>query len=182
MKKKLLMIIATFGMVMAITVSLTTALLVAESNPVTNLFQPGKITVTLTETKGGSDKQFRVIPGINIEKDPLITVNTSIKAYVFVKVESTLPQDSLIYEVDSAWTKLPDVQDTVYYKVFDKSQTEQTQKFLKNDQVVVDKHISRTVLKDVHEAYLMFTPYAIQYDLGDEKTIQQAYQYALNGE
>ena len=65
----------------------TVAWLVAKTEPVVNTFTYGNINIALTEEAGGTEKQFKIIPGTNIVKDPKVTVTAgSEDCWLFVKV------------------------------------------------------------------------------------------------
>ena len=65
----------------------TVAWLTAKTDPVVNTFTYGDINIELTETKP-ENKQAKIIPGVNIEKDPKVTVKANSEAcWLFVKVE-----------------------------------------------------------------------------------------------
>ena len=101
----------------------TLAWLTDESDEVKNEFTPSDINITLEETT----KDFKMIPGWTIAKDPIVTVKAgSEDCYVFLKVEKsggdvtvdgeTYSFDNFIaYNIDlTNWTKLDGV-DGVYY-------------------------------------------------------------------
>ena len=60
------------------------------TDPVVNTFTYGDINITLTETKP-ANQQAKIIPGVDIEKDPKVTVKAGSEAcWLFVKVENGL--------------------------------------------------------------------------------------------
>lgn len=62
----------------------TIAWLTATTEPVVNTFTYGKIKIELTETTG---TEYKIIPGVNISKDPKVTVKADSEAcWLFVKV------------------------------------------------------------------------------------------------
>ena len=89
----------------------TLASLQSSTGDVVNEFNANQVTVELTETTGGN---YEIIPGTSQTKDPTVTVDNSIDAYVFVRVNDTT--DGLVtYEIESGWTLL-DGYTNVYYR------------------------------------------------------------------
>ncbi len=90
----------------------TMAWLTADSETVTNTFTESDINIALTETT----KDFKMVPGCTIEKDPTITVEAdSVDCWVFVEViESENLKNYISYDIDpNNWTELDGV-DNVY--------------------------------------------------------------------
>lgn len=119
------------GMLLCIgTVGTTYALLIDSTGPVKNTFTVGNVQIELYEHKYIAESntldsaetclgnQYSIIPGLELPKDPVVTVKAgSEDCWVFVKVE-TGPTDAtnyLTYAVDPAWTALDGVTG-VYYK------------------------------------------------------------------
>ena len=83
----------------------TVAWLVATSDTVTNTFTYGNIDIALTETTG---KDYKIIPGKDIPKDPKVTVKGGSEAcWLFVKVEEsgTFVADKVTYAIDKITVK-----------------------------------------------------------------------------
>ena len=83
-KKKML----TTGLAVALAVLLligggTFAYLQSNSNDVKNSFKANKVMVDLKETTG---QDYDMIPGTSQEKDPTVTVDATVDAYVYVEV------------------------------------------------------------------------------------------------
>ena len=55
----------------------TVAWLTAQTGPVVNTFTYGNINITLSETTG---EDYKIIPGVDIEKDPTVTVKKDSEA------------------------------------------------------------------------------------------------------
>nr|MDY5756504.1 hypothetical protein [Eubacteriales bacterium] len=88
MKKKGLALVLALTLLVVGVVAGTLAWLTAKSDVVTNTFTTSDINITLEETEGGTNKEFKMIPGWTIEKDPKVTVVAgSEDCYLFVKVE-----------------------------------------------------------------------------------------------
>ena len=111
-KKKLL----TTGLAVALAALLligggTFAYLQAQTDDTVNTFSTNEVKVDLTETTG---ENYNIIPGTTQKKDPKVTVDNSVDAYVYVKV--TDKTDGLVtYEIAEGWTKLEGYDD-VYYR------------------------------------------------------------------
>lgn len=83
----------------------TIAWLTDKTEPVANTFTTSEVGLKLTETT----KEFKMIPGWTIDKDPVVTVEAgSEDCWVFLKVEETSNLDEYIcYEIDTNnWTRL----------------------------------------------------------------------------
>lgn len=92
----------------------------ATETDVVNTFEPNYVDVDLNETTG---EDYNIIPGTSEEKDPTVTVKTTVDTYVFVTVKDTT--DGLVtWEVAEGWTKLDVTTEdntTVYYRLIDES-------------------------------------------------------------
>lgn len=129
MKKSLKIALTAFCATALVAVSVlgTLAYLTSTSGPVINTFVEGKLldgdfllqehvaeqqpdgSYNLTETLTQANK-YTVIPGVELPKDPSVTVELAekVKAYLFVEVINNLPE-GLIWEINSAnWTPLLD--------------------------------------------------------------------------
>lgn len=85
----------------------TLAWLTAETDAVTNKFTKSDINVVLSETKGGSDRKFQMIPGWTIDKDPMVTVTKgSEDCYVFLEVDESNIENYIFYAIDKSWTEM----------------------------------------------------------------------------
>lgn len=157
----------------------TLAYLMTSTTPVVNTFTVGNIgTLTLSET--GMDatnrtKDYMVIPGVDITKDPKVTfTGNNVAAYVFVKVDAaegwtttdnhtyTCIDKKVSWTVDNSWT-LVDGTTNVYWQ-------EATTAGLSNVSVISGNKITvaSTVLQSELTAGavpdLTFTAYAVQKD------------------
>lgn len=99
----------------------TVAWLVAKTDPVVNTFTYGNINIALTEDAGGTEKQFKIIPGTDITKDPKVTVKGGSEAcWLFVKVEETgtFVADKVTYAIADSWTQGngTEIPSNVYYR------------------------------------------------------------------
>ena len=80
MKKKSLALVLALAMIVVCVVGGTLAWLIATTGSVTNTFTYGDINIKLEETDatvaadGSATKEFKMIPGYTITKDPKVTV------------------------------------------------------------------------------------------------------------
>ena len=104
MKKTIALLVAV-SMIVGCVIGGTLAWLTHSTGPVTNTFTTSDITVTLEETTG---KDYKMIPGYTIAKDPKVTVTTgSEECYLFVKMEKSNNFDIFMtYEIAEGWTAL----------------------------------------------------------------------------
>lgn len=115
-------LIAVLALVLVIgcTVGGTIAWLVSRPEPIVNSFTYGDIEIELTETMP-ADRSATIIPGVNIGKDPKVTVKAKSEAcWLFVKVEETgtFVEDKVTYAVRDEWSKGDgtDIPADVYYR------------------------------------------------------------------
>lgn len=172
MKKTLTMVLALV-LVFALGVGGTLAWLNDKTEAVTNVFTPSTIGVTLVEEAGGTTKQFKMVPGHTITKDPKATVVAdSEDCYLFVKIEKSANYDTYLeeYNIAEGWTEHTD---GVYYRVFDSKDTANTNvmgtpySVLEDDQVKVKESVTKEMMDaikngEADEPTLTFTAYATQ--------------------
>lgn len=133
MKKKGLALVLALTLVVVGIVSGTLAWLTDKSDTVVNTFTTSDITVKLEETKGtvsGSNREFKMVPGCDLEKDPKAWVESgSEDCYLFVKLEKSANFGTyMTYTIANGWTPLTGV-DGVYYRKVLKSQMGESSKF-----------------------------------------------------
>lgn len=172
--KTMFMILAVV-LIVGISVGGTLAWLTDTTGPVTNTFTVGDINITLAETT----KDYKMVPGNTIAKDPKVTVLKDSEAcWLFVKIEESTNLDAFItYAVADGWTALAG-ESGVYYREVAASDGDQVFSVLKDNQVTVNS----TVTKDMMNKFdtdndgtlsaaekaalptLTFTAYAVQSD------------------
>ena len=104
-KSKVILTIISLVLVVAMSVAGTLAFLKVNTTPVVNTFSPSNIGLTLDETTTATD--YKMIPGVEMKKDPKVTVTADIDTYVFVKVkESANFDDYMTYAIASGWKLL----------------------------------------------------------------------------
>ena len=109
----------------------TLAWLTSKPEAVVNTFTTSDVTITLDEEKGGDDKEFKMIPGWTIDKDPKVTVlANSEDCYVFVVVEEgNKLRDFISYGIAPGWNQLENngvAVPGVYYRVVNTNTANQT--------------------------------------------------------
>lgn len=169
-KKKIILLVVAFVLTIAASVGVTLAWLTAKTDEVTNTFAPSDIEITLTETKGtaiSNGREFLMVPGHRIEKDPTVTVEAnSEKCYVFVEVTKTDNLDTyLTYYIASGWTELT-AGSGVYYRTVDKTATDKSFSILADDMVTVLTTVTKAdmdaLTSDSLYPKLTFKAYAVQ--------------------
>ena len=147
----------------------TVAWLTANTAPVVNTFTYGDINIELTETKP-ENKQAKIIPGVDIEKNPKVTVKANSEAcWLFVKVEEegTFVANKVTYSIADGWTKGDGtkIPANVYYRQVG-AVTENTDfAVLKDNMVTVSDTLTKEDIKSIAtNPTLTFTAYAVQKD------------------
>ena len=183
---KALLVLLAVVLLVGCVVGGTIAYLVAAPKTVTNTFVAGEIgTLTLTETDGNNnsvtERSFIVIPGVDIEKDPVVSFeDNNVDAYVFVEVSASgwtksgttylinSPDDTgdddngMYWTVASGWTAVPG-EDHVYYREVSVGDTTREWHIISNDTITVSSGITEDSIADYTKG-LAFTAYAIQKD------------------
>ena len=159
----------------------TVAWLTAKTDAVVNTFTYGDINITLTENKP-ENKQAKIIPGVDIEKDPKVTVvGGSETCWLFVKVEEanwpTFKErdettKKVSYAIADGWTALSG-QNGVYYREVTAATTDTSFNILAGDGtysngvVKVSENLTKDEVNSITEGTqpkLTFTAYAVQKD------------------
>ena len=176
MKKKSLALVLALAMIVVCVVGGTLAWLTATTPEVKNTFTYGDINIKLEETgatvaaDGSATKEFKMIPGYTITKDPKVTVLAgSEKCYLFVKVaESDNFDDFMTYDMAAGWTALTGV-NGVYYRVVETSTADQPFYVLAGNKVTVNDTVTKADMDGLKanvatQPTLTFTAYACQYN------------------
>ena len=174
---KLFVMMLALVLVFGCAVGGTIAWLTATSATVENTFTYGDINIKLEETTGNN---YKIIPGVNIHKDPKVTVEADSEAcYLFVEVkeEGTFVANKVTYEIADDWIQLKDLAgkdvDGVYYRVVsaEDAKTGKTYNVLKGDDVYSDGVIivsslltKADVARVTEQPKLSFKAYAVQKD------------------
>lgn len=151
----------------------TIAWLTATTDPVVNTFTYGKIKIELTETTGA---EYKIIPGVNISKDPKVTVKADSEAcWLFVKVaeEGTFVANKVTYSIANGWMPLDATNHPgVYYREVDAVTADTNFNVLTGDAtypngvVTVSENLTKAEVNSVAatQPTLTFTAYAVQKD------------------
>lgn len=151
----------------------TIAWLTATTEPVVNTFTYGKIKIELAETTG---TKYKIIPGVNISKDPKVTVKADSEAcWLFVKVaeEGTFVTDKVTYSIANGWMPLDATNHPgVYYREVDAVTADTNFNVLAGDTtypngvVTVSENLTKAEVNSVAatQPTLTFTAYAVQKD------------------
>ena len=150
---------------MVVTVGGTLAWLTDVTEKVENVFTTSNVDIELDETKA----QYKMVPGVEIAKDPKVTVIEGSEAcYVFIKVEYTPDKTTfdkyMTYSFDG-WTELPGVAN-VYYKEVPAATTGDVEfAVLTGNKLTVKNDVTNAMMDEVDEGAnlkMTFTAYAIQ--------------------
>ena len=168
MKKKTVALLMALVLIFGVAAGGTVAWLTDKTETITNTFIDSDINITLTETKGGADKTFKMIPGGTIEKDPKVTVKAGSEAcWLFVKLEeSTNYTDYLKHEIADGWTAVPGA-DGVYYRKENATSADVTYSVLTGDKLTVKDTVTKALMDAIDDPTetkptLTVTAYAIQ--------------------
>lgn len=169
---KIAALIAAIVLVIGCTAGGTVAWLVSKPDPITNVFTVGNISATLTETAKTETTEFKIVPGVNITKNPVATVKAkSEDCYLFVQLteknwptftEAGSSTRKVKYEIADGWTKL---EDGVYYREVPKKDTDQAFHVLQNDKVTVSSTLTKENADAIQKAEapkLTVAVYAVQ--------------------
>ena len=152
-------------LVLGIAIGGTIAWLTDTTDDVVNTFTTSDVDIELTETK----KDFQMVPGHTIEKDPIVTVlKKSEDAWVFVKVDKSENLKNYInYEIDANnWKPLEGVDGVYYTKYESRDDVNISIKVLKDNKVTVNADVTKSDMDGLTDATypkLTFTAYACQY-------------------
>lgn len=175
MKKKTLALLAALVLVIGCIIGGTLAWLTAKSDVVTNTFTTSDINIKLEETKGTAvtgGKEFKMIPGYELEKDPKAwVVAGSEDCYLFVKLEKSQNFDTfLTYKMADGWELVPG-ETNVYYRIVTSEQMSSNNgatnaySILAGDKVTVSEDITKEQMNAFTDATLpklTITAYASQ--------------------
>ena len=146
----------------------TAAWLAAKSDPIVSTFTFGDINITLTD-ENSQEGQIKIIPGVDIEKDPKVTVKAGSEAcWLFVKVEEegTFVADKVTYSVADGWTQGDDtdIPANVYYREVGAVTADTDFYVLNGNKVTVSNSLTKEDIANITQPKLTFTAYAVQKD------------------
>ena len=177
-----LVLVLALALIVGVAGGATFAWLTAKTDPVVNTFTYGDINITLAESTGSD---YKIIPGVDIGKDPLVTVLTKSEAcWLFVKVdEENWPELTYVnkdgkavrkvnYDIADGWAKGDgtSIPANVYYRVVNADDANQEFPVLKDNKITVSNTLTKI---DINEKLtgtpkLSITAYAIQKDGMDD--------------
>ena len=177
-RSKALLLVLCAVLLAAVSVLGTVAYLTSDTQTITNTFTVGDINIELTETKPES-KQAKIIPGVDIEKDPKVTVKANSEAcwlFVEVKEEGIFVADKVTYSIADGWTKGDgtNIPTDVYYRSVN-AVTADTYFYVlagnmdhPNGVVTVSENLTRaeinSIAAEARQPQLAITAYAVQHD------------------
>lgn len=172
-----LVLVLALALIVGVAVGATFAWLTAKTDPVVNTFTYGDINIELKETTGDS---YKIIPGVDIAKNPEVTVKAGSEAcWLFVKVEEeNWPALTYVdgettvrkvkYDIADGWTKGDgtNILANVYYREVAANAADQEFPVLKDNKITVSDTLTKI---DINEKLtgtpkLSITAYAIQKD------------------
>ena len=170
---KIAALIAAIVLVIGCTAGGTVAWLVSKPKPIVNVFTVGNINAELTEEAKTKTETFKIVPGVDITKDPVATVKAnSENCYLFVELteenwpaftEADNTTRKVEYKIADGWTKL---KDGVYYREVTKSDTEdQSYPVLKDNKVTVSSTLTKeeaNAIQTAGDPKLTVAVYAVQ--------------------
>lgn len=169
---KIAALIAAIVLVIGCTAGGTVAWLVSKPAAITNVFTVGNINATLTEEA----KEFKIVPGVDITKDPVATVKANSEdCYLFVQLteenwpaftETGSSTRKVKYEIANGWTKLKSENGVyVYYREVTKKDTDQPFDVLKDNKVTVSSTLTKEnadAIRNAGDPKLTVAVYAVQ--------------------
>ena len=168
-RSKALLLALCAVLLVAVSVLGTMAYLTSETQVITNTFTVGNINIELTETKP-ENKQAKIIPGVDIEKDPKVTVKKDSEVcwlFVEVKKEGTFVANKVTYSIADGWTKGDGnkIPANVYYREVGAVTADTDFYVLKDNKVYVSENLNKGDIKNITgNSTLTFTAYAVQKD------------------
>lgn len=174
----------------------TVAWLTDKTDAVVNTFTYGDINIDLWEhaydattnalgtSKVTKVENYKIIPGVDLPKDPTVTVKANSEAcWLFVKVEKsgTFVTDKVTYSIDdTVWTQLDNVAGVYYKKIDTLTASETDYNILKDKKVTVSQGLTKNEINSIKEGQknptLTFKAYAVQLDAA--KTAAEAWAIA----
>lgn len=169
---KALVALLAFVLVIGCSLGGTLAWLTDETDEVTNTFTVGDINITLDETT----KDYKILPGVDIPKDPKVTVLKDSEAcWLFVKVDEVNwpnfmdgENRKVNYSIADGWALLDEEKHPgVYYREVDAATAEKGETYgvLLNNEVTVSDTLTKSEIAEVKkqgQPQITFTAYAVQ--------------------
>lgn len=171
---KIAALIAAIVLVIGCTAGGTVAWLVSKPDPIVNVFTVGNINATLTEEAKTKTETFKIVPGVDIDKDPVATVKANSEdCYLFVQLteanwpaftEAGKTTRKVKYEIAGGWKELKSENGVyVYYREVTKSDTDQPFDVLKDNKVTVSNTLTKEEANAIADTpKLTVAVYAVQ--------------------
>lgn len=172
-----LVLVLALALIVGVAGGATFAWLTAKTDTVVNTFTYGDINIKLEE---GTGSNYKIIPGVAIKKDPLVTVLAKSEAcWLFVKVEEgNWPEfidgegenavRKVKYDIADGWTKGDgtDIPANVYYREVAANDANQEFPVLKDNKITVSDTLTKIDISRIStiKPKLSITAYAIQKD------------------
>ena len=162
MKRIIAMALAVLMIVVA-SVAGTIAWLSDTTGPVENVFTTSNIDITLEET----EREYKMVPGYDIPKDPIVTVEKDSEAcWLFIKVEESADfANYMTYGLADGWefSGVPGI----YCREVNANAADQGFHVLNGDKVTVNTTVNKAMMDaidngTVNAPTLSFTAYATQ--------------------
>ena len=106
--KKMVALLLALVLMLGCVIGGTIAYLIDKTTTITNTFTSSDVKITLSETAPTDKTAIKMVPGLVIEKNPIVTVaEGSEDCYLFVKVEKENQFDKyMTYGIAGGWTEL----------------------------------------------------------------------------
>lgn len=172
-----LVLVLALALIVGVAGGATFAWLTAKTDTVVNTFTYGDINIELAE---GTGSNYKIIPGVDIEKDPKVMVKAGSEAcWLFVKVDEknwpTLTYGDgettvrkVNYDIADGWAKGDgtNIPANVYYREVAANAADQEFPVLKDNKITVSDTLTKKEISGISTITpkLSITAYAIQKD------------------
>lgn len=175
---RILLTVGLMALIAVVSIGGTIAWLTDDTEQITNTFTHSDINITISEDEGGLNKEFKMVPGATIAKDPKVTVEANSESlWLFVEVtESQTPDFDayLSYNFAEGWSVLSHSDDDDTHVIY------RTEKVLSNaeaqtfnilaggvdGQVTVNGTVTKTMMENIKDnnakPTITFKAYAVQ--------------------
>lgn len=163
-----IIVLLAMALVLGCAIGGTVAWLTDKTEEVKNTFTTSDVDIELTEAAGGENKEFKMVPGATITKDPKVTVKAGSEAcWLFVKIDKSENFDSFMeFTTAEAWTQgSGTIPANVYYRQVAEATADTEYSVLVGNAVTVKGEVTKEQMNNLTaETYptLTFTAYACQ--------------------
>jgi len=175
LSKKIIALLMSLMLIIGGAAGGTIAWITTQTTPLVNTFTVGDINIELKETT----TDFKIVPGVDIAKDPKVTVKAGSEAcWLFVKIDKSANFSDYLedFTLATGWTKLSESSNVYYREVDARSNANNSDisfHVLSSETNFPDGYVTvkTTVTKSMLEAIkadpakaptLTFTAYAVQ--------------------